>query len=52
MVKVRPTRQGLSGPDKAAVLMLALGEEQGAKLWILMEDDENRPIQTKLNLTI
>ena len=33
-------RQGLSGPSKAAVMMLALGDEQGAKLWNRMEDDE------------
>ncbi len=48
MAKARSTRQGLSGPDKAAVLMLALGEEQGAKLWILMEDDEIREVSTAM----
>tara|TARA_R110002167_G_scaffold22895_2_gene81538 strand:+ start:61 stop:1080 length:1020 start_codon:yes stop_codon:yes gene_type:complete len=34
----------LSGQDKAAVIMLALGEEHGGKLWPLMDDEEVRDI--------
>ena len=41
-------RQGLSGPGKAAVMMLALGDEQGAKLWNLMEDDEIREVSSAM----
>ena len=48
MANGRATRQGLSGPDKAAVLMLALGEEQGAKIWVLMEDDEIREVSSAM----
>jgi len=34
----------LKGAEKAAVIMLALGEEHGAKLWPLMDDEEIRDI--------
>jgi len=34
----------LSGPQRAAVLMLALGEQHGAKIWSLLDDDELREI--------
>ncbi len=38
-----PTRQ-LTGPERAAVLMLSLGEQYGAKIWNLLDDDELRQI--------
>ncbi|MBV9982134.1 flagellar motor switch protein FliG [Bradyrhizobium sp.] len=34
----------LSGPERAAVLMLSLGEQYGAKIWSLLDDDELREI--------
>ncbi len=34
----------LSGQEKAAVLLLSLGEEYGQQLWQLMDDDEIREI--------
>ena len=34
----------LSGPEKAAVIMLALGHDHGATLWPLMDDEEIRDI--------
>src|SRR3984957_8965795 len=34
----------LRGPERAAVLMLALGEQHGAKIWNLLDDDELRQI--------
>jgi flagellar motor switch protein FliG len=34
----------LTGPERAAVLMLALGEAHGAKVWPLLDDDELRQI--------
>jgi flagellar motor switch protein FliG len=34
----------LSGPERAAVLMLALGEQHGAKIWNLLDDDELRSL--------
>ena len=43
--------RSLDGPEKAAALMLALGEEYGAKLWKLMDDDEIKEIsQAMANL--
>jgi flagellar motor switch protein FliG len=30
----------LTGPERAAVLMLALGDQHGAKIWNLLDDDE------------
>src|SRR2546423_12604450 len=38
-----PGRQ-LNGPERAAVLMLALGEQHGAKIWKLLDDDELRQL--------
>jgi flagellar motor switch protein FliG len=41
----------LSGPERAAVMMLALGEEHAAKLFALMDDEEIKEIsQTMANL--
>ncbi len=34
----------LSGPEKAAIIMLALGNEHGSQLWPLMDDEEIRDI--------
>jgi flagellar motor switch protein FliG len=45
-VAMLATRQGdgasrkLTGPERAAVLMLALGEQYGAKIWNMLDDDE------------
>jgi flagellar motor switch protein FliG len=34
----------LTGPERAAVLMLALGEQYGANIWAQLDDDELREI--------
>src|SRR3954447_15193553 len=34
----------LTGPERAAILMLALGEQYGGKIWSLLDDDELRSI--------
>ena len=34
----------LSGPERAAVIMLALGEQYGEKVWKLLDDDEVRQL--------
>ncbi len=39
----KPTRQ-LSGPERAAVLMLALGDQYGGKIWEMLDDDELREL--------
>jgi flagellar motor switch protein FliG len=47
MVKIDDPR-GLNGPQKAAVLMLALGEELSAKLFSLMHEDEIKEISSQM----
>jgi len=40
----RPKAPPLSGPKRAAILMLALGEQYGGKVWSLLDDDEVREL--------
>src|SRR3977135_2165394 len=40
----RPKGAQLSGPKRAAILMLALGEQYGGKGWSLLDDDEVREL--------
>src|SRR3954469_17326408 len=40
----RPKGPPLSGPRRAAILMLALGEQYGGKVWSLLDDDEVREL--------
>lgn len=50
-IRVREDYRGLTGPEKAAILMLALGEEHASKLFSLMGDDEIKELsQTMANL--
>ena len=39
----KPAKQ-FTGPERAAVLMLALGKQHGAKIWNLLDDDDLRQI--------
>ena len=36
--------KSLSGPQKAAIIMLSLGEDHSAKIWALLDDDEIKEI--------
>jgi len=50
-MRVRDDYRGLSGPEKAAIMMLAVGEESAAKLFTLMDDEEIREVShTMANL--
>src|SRR5271169_5562869 len=40
----RPKGPPMSGPKRAAILMLALGEQYGGKVWSLLDDDEVREL--------
>ncbi len=40
----RPQGAKVSGPKRAAMLMLALGEQYGAKVWQMLDDDEIREL--------
>jgi flagellar motor switch protein FliG len=41
--------RALSGPERAAVLMLALGEQYGSKVWSLLDDDELRQLSLTMS---
>jgi flagellar motor switch protein FliG len=41
---VAPAKRQLKGPERAAVLLLALGEQHGGKIWTMLDDDELRQI--------
>jgi flagellar motor switch protein FliG len=50
-MRVREDFRTLTGPEKAAILMLALGDEHTSRLFALMDDDEIKEIsQTMANL--
>jgi flagellar motor switch protein FliG len=42
-------RRELRGPERAAVLMLALGEQHGGKIWKLLDDDELRQLSITMS---
>jgi flagellar motor switch protein FliG len=44
-----PAKRQLKGPERAAVLMLALGDQHGAKIWSLLDDDELRQISVVMS---
>jgi len=43
------TNRALSGRERAAVLMLALGEHYGAKIWGMLDDDELRQLSVAMS---
>ena len=45
----RPKGKPLSGPKRAAILMLALGEQYGGKVWGLLADDEVRELSIHMS---
>jgi len=50
-VRVREDYRSLTGPEKASIMMLALGEEHAQRLFMHMDDEEIRELsQTMANL--
>src|SRR6202047_3081616 len=45
----RPKAPALPGPKRAAILMLALGEQYGGKVWSLLDDDEVRELSIHMS---
>src|SRR3954451_9987105 len=45
----RPKSKPMSGPNRAAILMLALGEQYGGKVWALLQDDEVRELSLQMS---
>jgi flagellar motor switch protein FliG len=39
----------LTGPERAAVLMLSLGDQYGGKIWALLDDDELRQLSITMS---
>ncbi|MGB6657993.1 MAG: hypothetical protein WBE90_02570, partial [Xanthobacteraceae bacterium] len=39
----------LTGPERAAILMLALGEQHGSRIWTLLDDEELRQISVVMS---
>jgi flagellar motor switch protein FliG len=45
----RPASKPISGPKRAAILMLALGEQYGGKVWAQLDDDEVRELSLHMS---
>src|SRR5881296_3356025 len=45
----RPKAKPIAGPKRAAILMLALGEQYGGKVWQLLDDDEVRELSIHMS---
>ncbi len=45
----RPPGEKVSGPKRAAMLMLALGEQYGGKVWSMLDDDEVRELSVHMS---
>ena len=43
------TQTEIPGPQRAAMLMLALGEQYGGKIWSLLDDDEVRELSLQMS---
>src|SRR6187551_3916428 len=41
--------EAVAGPKRAAILMLALGEQYGGKIWSLLDDDEVRQLSLEMS---
>src|SRR3954464_10500698 len=42
--QIKEDLRALSGPEKAAIFLLSLGEEHGQKLWQMMDEDEIKEV--------
>ena len=42
--QVKEDLRAISGPEKAAIFLLSLGEEHGQKLWQMMDEDEIKEV--------
>src|SRR6201989_2694557 len=45
----KPGGRKLTGPERAAILMLSLGEQHGAKIWNMLDDDELRQLSVVMS---
>ncbi|HAE01946.1 MAG TPA: flagellar motor switch protein FliG [Rhodospirillaceae bacterium] len=47
-MRIRDDYRGLTGPDKAAMMILAIGEENAVKLFTYMDDEEIKEISSSM----
>ena len=43
-MRVREDYRGITGPEKSAILLMSLGEEQAGKLFALLDDEEIKEV--------
>ena len=43
-LRIREDYRNISGPEKSAILLMSLGEEQAGKLFALLDDEEIKEI--------
>ena len=43
-MRIREDYRGITGPEKAGILLMSLGEEQAGKLFSLLDDEEIKEI--------
>jgi flagellar motor switch protein FliG len=43
-MRVREDYRGITGPEKAAILLMSLGEDQAAKIFALLDDEEIKEV--------
>ena len=43
-MRVREDYRSLSGPDKAALLLMSVGDENAARMFALMDDEEIKDV--------
>ncbi len=48
MARVKEDYRSLTGPQKAAILMLSLGEEHSSRIFALMDDEEIKEISQSM----
>ena len=45
----RAKSKPMTGPQRAAILMLALGDQYGGKVWAMLDDDEVRELSVVMS---
>ncbi|MBM3531037.1 MAG: flagellar motor switch protein FliG [Alphaproteobacteria bacterium] len=47
---MKKSKRQLTGPERAAVLMLAIGEQFGSKIWNMLDDDDLRQLTIAMSM--
>ena len=49
-MRIREDYRGITGPEKAGILLMSLGEEQAGKLFSMLDDEEIKEVSQVLSL--